>query len=401
MDRRKFLRAAAGTGTAIGLAGCGGVGGHPEPSPAFESADVVYAGLLDGAEVAAVTEQIRAGNDPWRSGYAAQISDTERALDASPRSVVDDGAPEGVDEHRFATGADRTDYEAALDMGRWIRDLGLGYAFTGADRYARKAIDLVDHWFVAPATRMHPSGKNHGGADFSIELHVTIPKMIYGVSLVAGHPSWRRIDGGENAVREWIRAYLDDMEAGAGEDSYDGAVENNIYAWWILGRATAAAYLDDRDSLTGAFDDWRANALAQIESSGRLKLERQRENGLLYSLYGLKALTLTAEIARHYGVDLYGYAPDDAEESALQRAFAFHAQYVRNPDAWEWGLGDGNFSAAEREEGASVYELACSRWSTESYRRVVRSTGRPVYDRRILGWVTLTHADRFELDVER
>lgn len=119
-----------------------------------------------------------------------------------------------------------------------------------------------------------------------------------------------------------------------------------------------------------------------------------------YSLYGLEALTLTAEIARHYGVDLYGYAPDGAEESALQRAFAFRAQYVRNPDAWEWGLGGGNFSAAEREEGASVSELAYSRWSTESYRRVVRSTGRPVYDRRILGRVTLTHA-RFELDAER
>lgn len=419
MDRREFLRTAVSTGMAIGLAGCGGGRQPPETSTAAtrtsppdtrvrttarttEPERTVYAGLLDSAEVAAIKKQVRAGNNPWRRGYTAQLTQAKRALDASPRSVVDNGAPEGIDEHRFATGADRVDYKVALDMGRWIRNLGLGYAFTGENKYAQKAIDLIDHWFVAPDTRMHPSGKNYGETYFSIELHITVPKMIYGVSLVTGHPYWQEVDGGESAVREWVRAYLDDMEAGAGENLYDGSVNNNIYAWWILGRATAAAYLDDRDSLTAAFDDWRANALEQLEPSGALKYERQRENGLLYSLYGLKALTLTAEVARHYGVDLYGYSPDGtAAESALKRVFTYYAQYFQDPDAWEWGLGDGTFSATEREEGASVYELANSQWPSETYRRVIRSSGRPVYDRRILGWTTLTHADRFDLDKER
>lgn len=416
-SRRELLRDAAALGSAVGLAGCGNSsGGSRTPTTSSSTATAeptatgsptptdertVYAGFLDSDEVAAIQRQLSAGNDPWESGFQVQLRDARRALDATPSSVVDNGAPDGVDDHRYATSENRTDYRAAIRMGRWIRDLGVAYVFTGRDRFAREAVELIDHWFLAPETRMHPSGENFGETYFSIELHITIPTMLYGAALVRDSAHWSSVQGSRDDLRAWVETYLADLEDGRGKDKYTGVVRNNIYAWWLVARATAAAYLDDRAALERTFDDWRSNALDQILPSGLLKLERQREDGLDYSIYGITALTLTAEIARHYGVDLYGYTVDDDDEtSVLRRAYEAHQEYVVDPSDWKWGIGENGYTDSERSATGAVYELAYSRWQDSEFESVVESIGRPLYERRILGWTTLTHANRFALDLD-
>ena len=397
--RRDLLRGAASLGLAGVLAGCGSDSDRAGSGSPTEIRDdpAVYAGFLDGNEVVAIRGRVEDDERPWKTAYDAQIRDANRALTATPSSVVDDGSPDGVDEHRFATGEERPDYEAAIEMGTWVRDLGIGYVFTGRERFARKAIRLLDHWFLAPETRMYPSGRNFGETYFSIELHVTLPTLIYGAALVRESPRWSTVGADREALRGWVETYLADLEDGRGRQGYTGVVRNNIYAWWILARATAAAYLDDRDALTRAFDDWRERAFEQLEPTGLLRYERQRADGLEYSVYGLKALAFTAEIARHYGVDLYGYRLPGDDESALLRAFEGLRPYVVDAAAWEYGTGENGYTDADRTAAGSVYELAHSRWDRPAFERVVESIGRPLYDRRILGWTTLTHADRFEL----
>ncbi|SMO53810.1 alginate lyase family protein [Halorubrum cibi] len=410
--RRDVLRGVAALGTAAGVAGCGSdASGAAESPPTADGAAApprdltvsmprVYAGFLDGEEVAAIRRQVAAENDPWSTGYSVQLRDAERAMRTTPVSVVDDGSPDGVDEHRFATGEDRPDYHAAIDMGTWVRDLGIGYVFTGRERYARRAIELLDHWFLDPETRMYPSGRNFGETYFSIELHITVPTLLYGAALVRRSYHWSTVGADRGELRAWVRAYLADLEDGRGRQQYVGVVRNNIYAWWILARAAAAAYLGDRDALARAFDDWRENAFDQLESNGLLKHERQRVDGLHYSVYGLKSLALTAEIARHYGVDLYGYRLPGDDTSALLRAFEGLRPYILDPETWEWGTGEDGYTDEDEQAIGSVYELAYSQWNRPEFRAVVESIGRPLYDRRILGWTTLTHANRFELDID-
>ncbi len=401
-SRRDLLRGAAGLGTAGVLAGCGSESSPTDSGAPEEVRDdpTVYAGFLDGNEVVALRDRVADEAEPWRSGYDALLRDAERTLGTTPASVVDDGAPDGVDEHRFATGEDRPDYEAAIEMGTWVRDLGVAYVFTGETRFARKAIELLDHWFLAPVTRMYPSGRNFGETYFSIELHVTVPTLLYGAALVRDSPEWAAVEADREALREWVAAYLAALEAGRGQKRYVGTVRNNIYAWWVLARATAAAYLGDRAALSRAFDDWRENALEQLEPNGLLRHELGRTDGLAYSVYGLKALTLTAEVARHHGVELYGYRRPGDDESALLRAFEGLRPYVVDAADWEWGTGEDGYTDAERTAAGSVYELAHSRWDRPAFGGVVESIGRPLYDRRILGWTTLTHANRFALDLD-
>jgi hypothetical protein len=439
MDRRSYLRG-LGVAAAAALAGCGD-GESTETTtgvrqPGVTTTDRRTTGttpatgtpeaavdrpvvFLHPAVVAAIRERVRAGEEPWRTAFARLIADADEALSATPRSVVDNGAPAGADspnrygsdapyqeeDGKFSDNVDREDYFAAMEMGDWIRDLGQAFAFGRRDRHARKCVDLLHHWFLDPDTRMHPSTRNHGPhteglkGQNAIEQYITIPKMVYGAALVSGHRRWGAYgDDAEGRLRSWLRRYLDDaLSAGPRGGNGEG---DGIYKWWVVNCAVVAAYLGAEEALSRCFENWRTTALSGLENRGTLKYARWRTRGLYYSMSAIVGLTLVAEIARHRGVDLYGQEVVRGGErfAALETVYDTFATYIRNPGTWEWGER-GGFSAREREFGAAAYELAHSHWRNPRYRRVVATVGRPIREPRILGWCTLTHGDRFAIDV--
>ena len=360
--------------------------------------------FLSAERLAAIKAEVEAGREPWTSAYEQLLRDAERALGQRPRSVTDNGGPVGGgrDRHKFGTDhptaprADRSDYGAATKMGNWVRDLGMAYAFTGDDRYARKAVDLLYHWAVNPSTRMEPLTKNfspHRHTDSkkkqnSIEIYISLPQMFYGASFVMGHPQWA--EKGRSAKEDflgWAKAIAQHT------DSYYKGQHNNIYAWRTVLQAAAASIAGDRALMQRAFDKWKETAIGQIDAEGKLYHELKRTNSLGYSLYALQALTLTAEIASLHGVDLYSYR-DGKGGSALRRALDYHAPYVVNPAAWP------HPSVAPRSQAgpAAIYELAYSHWQDGDYMKVVSRHGRPLKGNRVSGWTTLTHGNLFKLE---
>lgn len=380
------------------------------PSTALSGSHPVL--FLSPDETKAIAARIADKRDPWWSAFRALKRSADGALSAVPRSVVDNGAPHGAGDNphlygsdapyqeadgEFSAAANREDYEAATSMSTWIRDLSLAYALTGTDAYAEKAIDLLHHWFVDSKTRMEPSGTNYGphteglAKQNSIEHYITIPKMLYGASFLGGHDHWKAVGpDGKARFTEWVSVFLDDLES----TGYNNPIRNNIYAWWVLTRASAAAFLGDLSAMDRAFEDWRTVALDQLDEQGSLQYERQRSRGLFYSLYGLEALISTAELARHYGVNLYEY--QKFGRSAIQSICDFHGPYVLDPTSWPYEETDG-FSSPELREGASSFELAYSKWQKEEYFEVISTVGRPISGSRILGSDTLTHGNLFEI----
>ena len=368
------------------------------------ASDPFNAVLISPQRLEAIKAKIKAGEEPWTSAYRRLLRDANAALSKIPLSVVDNGGPAGGgnDRHKFgtdhptATRANRDDYRAAVSMGNWVRDLGLAYAFTGDDRYASKAVDLLYHWAVNPATRMVPSTENfsphRAGSSRkkqnSIELYIALPQMFYGASLVAGHRRWaQKGSGAESAFKTWSQTLMNHADR-----YYGGYKANNIYAWWLATRASIAAFLGDRARLDRAFSDWKATAIDQIDPKGKMERELDRTDALGYSLYAMKALTITASIAANHGVDLYGYR-DGKGGSALKRALDYHAPYVINPKAWPHA-GSG---ARNMDGDAATYELAHSYWQERRYLDVVSRNGRPLKDSRVAGITTLTHANLFKL----
>ncbi|HEV2122355.1 MAG TPA: alginate lyase family protein, partial [Chloroflexota bacterium] len=372
----------------------------PASSPAPTNTNI-KAVFLSPKALNAIEAKVRAGQQPWKSAYGRLIGDANRALNQRPLSVADNGGPAGGgrDRHKYGTDhpttrrSHRQDYTAAWKVSNAVRDLAMAYAFTGNDRYADKAVDLLYHWAVNPRTRMAPSTQNFsphrtGEKQNSVELYVTLPKMFYAASLVAGHRRWsQKGSGAEGAFKKWAQAVLNHADR-----SYGSSEPNNIYAWWVATRAAAAAYVGDGGKMNRAFSDWKKTAIKQIDGQGKFIRELKRKDSMGYSLYALTALTMTAEVARLHGVDLYGYN-DGKGGSALKRAFDYHARYVINPGSWPH-----KGKKRKNSSDAAIYEMAYSRWRDGRFQDVLNRNNRPFKDNWTAGWTTLSHGDLHKLN---
>ncbi len=331
---------------------------------------------VNGLEITAIRDRVRASDEPWTGAYRRAISDADTALSAPPRSVRDGGGSRSSYFDTEVIGTDRHDYFAAIDMSRAIRDLGMGYALTGEARYADRAIALIDHWALDPDTSMNPSWTD---SQSQIELSITMPGIFYGADLIWEYPGWGSAD--RDAFQDWATRFAADVRGRSGSDN-----TNNFGSWRLVMLASAAVIAEDSALLEYVFSHYRALAPNQISSRGYMGWERDRTTGLSYSTYAVNALAQVAEIARHYGVDLYHFV-DERGRGSLERAFDHLAPYATNPDTWP-----REQIRPFRGENTPAYELAYLIWGKPEYLAVVTRWGRPAYDSRTAGPLTLTHA---------
>jgi hypothetical protein len=374
--------------------------------------------------LAAIQSRVENSDSPWTGAYEAFMNDVHDAMEAAPESVTDNG-----DGHEFKTKGPenpeaRKDYVAAIRTGDRIRNLGLAYQYTDEDRYAEKAIELLDHWFLDAETYMAPVKTN------SIEQFITLAKMWWGAELVRGHETWNDDNVGTEAdLQEWIRTFLDDV--GHGIPTEMG--QQNIFNWQEMTHAAGSVYLRDWDRFRDAMRRNREDGFTQLREDGLLENEIIRATSLAYSLYAAKALVTAAELSRLYadkldGPTLYGYRKFSGDRGAIERILDAHAPYVADPEAWE-AMGEDDperfrnadgFPARKQEAASSLYEVAYSYYEKDTYIETLKQSGRPVKnvptyvsaqqaaidnpdrphrDERILGWTTFTHGERFRLDV--
>lgn len=360
---------------------------------------------LDSDEIATIQAAVRDQREPWYSAYQALMEDANNALDMRPRSVRDNGAGQvsGVDvfatdapyttDGKFNENSNRDDYLAAIAMGDAARDLGLAYAFTGDDRYARKARDLILHWMDTMKPYAWNAGPHTAGfrGNGEIELFITIPKLFYAADLTWAAEVWT--DEQRATVRAWTRAI--------GNDAARKNYTNNFQDWRNVFLAAAGALTDEQDLLDEAFDDFRARVRVPpldddgnendnnvITSVGKMNQELDRANSLTYSLYALNALVQTAEIARHHDVDLYTYQADDGR--GLKLALDYHAPFAIDQEGWPHRQDE----QLDRFDNVALYEVAHSYYGDDIYMEVVERWDRPMFENRIMGQVTLTHGGR-------
>ena len=346
--------------------------------------------FTDGATLLAV--HARTDKAPYAAAARDLRRRADKALALQPRSVTSVGrAPESGDPHDYFTAppyqhgdehrdgvvnaeADRADYEAADVLADAVRDLALAYAVTGEARYAGKALDLIRFWALDPETRMNP---RYTTDQSFIELSVTMPALFYGASVLWDAPGWTSEE--RAAFEGWVRAFMASAET--------WSRENNFENWRLVALASAAALVQDADVLDRAFNRWQALLDEQVATDGSLPRELRRTGSLSYSTYALGAMVQVAEIARHHGVDLYGYVSPGGR--SLAQALDFHAPYVLDPARWPHPQDE-----SYEGENAALYEVAYAATGDPLYLEVVRHCGRPLTEGRTMGPVTLTHGRR-------
>ncbi|NOK59339.1 MAG: hypothetical protein GFH27_549283n201 [Chloroflexi bacterium AL-W] len=349
--------------------------------------------FLNTSEIAAIKAQVQAGNQPWKSGFDRLKKDADDALNNGPYSVTTNGGPNGGHNYRteqpycgwkrvdgkdpdcrdgkINPQADRQDYQYAIDVSAKVRDLGLAYALTDDERYAERAAYLIRVWAIDSNTRMEP---RYTDGQSNIELSITMPGLFYGADLISTSSSWS--DGEQQAFEQWVRDFMSSARSWTGSNNFE---------WWRLVTISAGgAFLDDAEILNYAFDRYEKVLPEHIGEDGQMIKELGRTKSLMYSLYSLNAMTQIAEIARHNGRNLYDYTSDG---NSLKQALDFHSPYAIDQSSW----GRQQIAPIE-EKDVAHYEMAYSYFGDQAYLATIEEWGRPLYERRTMGLVSLTHA---------
>jgi len=358
------------------------------------------------------------GEEPWRSAYEKMIEQGEAALKLPMMSVTFGGRNSGDENcaniRIFCNGRfyddDRDGYDS--DNGSWpigagVRDLGMAYAFTGDAKYAIHLIKLVKVWAIDPTTGMLPQFSNNQSR---ISLMPSMSGLIYGVDLAWNYPGWDQAD--KDAFKDWVLTFGRNAVYAFGQ-AETNASDNNFENWRNAFLSVAGAFTGDQALLATAYRNFRRGITWQVGCTGRMNQEYGRVKGWAgrgYSLYAMHAMTITAEAARHQGVDLYNYTTkvqyqdwtQDQQKSqcgvarGLKVALDYHAPFLSGAAPWPNSIISGN--PLNASHGMGIYELAYSVWEEDQYLAVVNKWGRPLGTNNWpLGVVTLTHANRYPL----
>jgi hypothetical protein len=373
---------------------------------------------IDQATVAAIKAKVDAGVQPWKDAYD-QVIAAANAIVNTPYSdipMVTDNGGYGGDPHKWLTSkpycgwdsnpdksqcyidrgcsgdccdgcinplADRSDYTDGIAVAAAVRDLGLAYAFSGNTEYADKALQYIDKWCINPDYYLKPQWTNFQSR---IEIAISMPGIWYGADMLYNYAGWDPAN--RAAFQEWVAEFAYSFT--------QWSAQNNFENWRINFVASAGAFLYDDHYLDHAFNRWRALIPSQIDCNGYMVLEINRADGWQYSLFAIEAMIQSAEVARHRGINLYDYTVSDGECSkGLEMVLDRHAYCATHPGVWPH---NGTAHPIGDDGNNGSFECAYSWYQKPEFLEALAPP--PLYDRRILGWATLTHANRFEVDVD-
>ncbi|MEO1332216.1 MAG: alginate lyase family protein, partial [Myxococcota bacterium] len=374
-----------------------------ETEPQITQARSTPVVFIDEDQIETIRDRIRRGEAPWTAAYRRVVDEGNPALDAGPWSVTANGGPAGghdffteppycgwtrVDgnppdcrDSQFNPEANRVDYTAALRVAEAARDLGLAYTFSRDPRYSRRLASVIRTWALDSATKLNPRFTN---GQSRIELSITMPALFYGASLIESSGALTSEERGQ--FRDWVSDFADSALNWTGH--------NNFENWRHTFIAAAGAYLaGDRghELRRYAFQRFRDVIPQYISSAGHMMKETGRARAFMYSMYALTSMVATAEIARNYDVDLYGYQTSTGK--GLKLALDRHVRFALDVNSWPYSES----GTMERKDFA-LYEVAHSHYGDPDYLRVIDRWGRPMEEKRVMGFVTLTHGDQFESD---
>jgi hypothetical protein len=306
-----------------------------------------------------------AANDPsLKPAFDRLFADANRALGMKPPSVMEKNRiPPSGDRHDYATqapyywrdtnspgggyinhdGERNPESERDSDAVRLVsvcsntHTLALAFYFTGSEKYAAKAAEILRVFFLNPETRMNPNLNFGQGIPDAVEGRPAglisarcLVDLTDALGLLAGSKSWTAAD--RQAMLAWMKQYLDWLTTsriGLGE----AAAENNHGSFYDTQAAAIAMFVGKtgfaRKIVLGA----RTNRIArQIEPDGREPFELTRTLSFGYSLFNLRALSDLAGIGQNLGVDLWHYQTPDGR--SLLKGLEFMAPYADPDKKW-------------------------------------------------------------------
>ncbi len=320
----------------------------------------------DPQVLAAAKVSLARGDASLQPAYQKLISEAKKALSMTPPSVMDkQRMPPSGDKHDYVSqapyfwldtnspgnkyirrdGERNPDSERDSDAGRLVKacnsthTLALAYYFSGDEKYAAKAADLIRVFFLNPATRMNPNLNYGQGIPGEVDGRPTgligarcLVDLVDAIGLLAGSKAWSAAD--QQGITLWISQYfhwLTTSKIGRGE----AAAKNNHGSFYDVQATALALFLGENDFAKKLVLAAETNRIArQIEPDGREPLELARTLSFGYSLFNLRALSELADLGRNVGVDLWHYETPDGR--SLLKGLKLMAPYANPQSHWPY-----------------------------------------------------------------
>jgi hypothetical protein len=231
-----------------------------------------------------------------------------------------------------------TDHAYQDRVSSAVRTLALAFYFTGEEKYAAKAANLLRYWFFNEESKMNPNleyaqavpGVNTGRGIGLIETRA-LTGIVDAVGLLEHSRSWTAAD--TKQLQQWYSQFLTWMLTSKnGKD--ENAAKNNHGTWYSVQAIDFALFIDDKKLAKQLAEESKRRIDSQFTKEGKQPLELARTNALGYSTMNLRGWFDLARLAEISGVDLWHYK--NSSGAGIQTVMDWLTPFALGEKKWEW-----------------------------------------------------------------
>lgn len=363
--------------------------------------------IWDAKHLKNVKESIQ--NEPYATAFQALKARADKLLNATPLSVMDkEKTPASGDKHDYMSQAryywpdpskpdglpyinrdgesnpelEKLDRNRLGSTASRITTLSLAWYFSGDERYAQKATELIRVWFFNEDTRMNPNleyaqmipGRNNNkGRSFGVIDTYSFVEMLDGVQLLEQSKAFTKSDS--KLLKAWFGKLLKwilTSEQGKGEHE----ASNNHSVAYDAQVIAFAMYAGDK-ATTGRFikEFPEKRIYRQIEPDGRQPQELRRTLAFGYSEFNLQHMLDIFVMGKKMGLSIDHSTSADGRN--YYKAVDFLAAYL-GKDVSEWPYKQiSDWDGKQQELCKDLYRIYRMNPDRKDYLRLYQTYNKP------------------------
>ncbi|WP_300698021.1 alginate lyase family protein [uncultured Bacteroides sp.] len=317
-----------------------------------------------------------------------------------PDPTKPDGLPYITRDGESNPELDKYDRNRLGETAGRVTTLALAWYFSGDERYAQKATELIRVWFFNKDTRMNPhleyaqvamGHNNNKGRSFGVIDTYSFIEMLDAVQLLEQSKAFTSKDSKQ--LKAWFGKLLDWLLTSQQGKDEATATNNHSIAFdaQAISFALYVGNLNVARDIINALPEKRL--FKQIEPDGTMPRELRRTRAFHYSQYNLTHIIDIMTMAQKLGIYLDNATSADGRN--FYKAMDYMAGYTGKPLA-EWPYQEiGNWTEAQQNFCKDLYRTAIYIGNSESTPE--KSARNKLYLRLYDDNRILTPNDRFNL----
>lgn len=218
------------------------------------------------------------------------------------------------------------------------KNLAYAYFFSDDKKYAKRAVEVLQTWFVNEDTKMNShldfgqgipgvnTGRGFGMIEFTgiLDIITSIEMLRIGNALD---------EKTDKALTTWLSDYLKWAQTSK-IGLQEKATTNNHGTWYDVQMVAILLFLKRDSEAKTVLETVKKRIDHQIEADGKQPEELARTKSLSYSTMNLTAFSNLTYLGKTVGVDLWNYT--SPKGGSVKKAYAFLQPYATGAKAWDF-----------------------------------------------------------------